>query len=466
MSERRHTNFVGEVRRALGREHVRPGSTILVALSGGPDSVALLHALCDLRDRGEYRLAAAHMNHGLRGAESDRDEAFCRALCSRLGVELLVERAAGLSPAMSNLEEASRRTRLDFLNRAADRVRADYIATGHHAGDQAETVLMRFLRGAGIAGLAAMAPAGPGRLLRPLLRMDRDQIRAYLDSIGARHVVDSSNESVSILRNRIRHKLLPMLEREYVAGISRRIVELAQEMRDTDQFLDRAARAQLSSMADARGLDLVRLDAVDPALRMRVLRLFIESRLGSLRRIGRSHIEALARLSSSGPANGEVSLPGGWSAIRTYGRLRIAKAAAKVREQFAVPIAFEGTTEVMEAGIAFDASITDSPGAGVPGGPDSAIFDVRALAERGLVARSFRPGDRIRPLGMNGTRKVKDVFIDRKVPLIERQRFPIVASGDEILWLPGVLRAEGARVTRSSETVLLVKARRAPELPY
>src|SRR5581483_11546383 len=374
MSERRHTNFVGEVRRALEHAQVRRGSTILVALSGGPDSVALLHALCDLRDQGEYRLAAAHLNHGVRGAESDRDEEFCRALCSRLGVELLVERAAGLSPAMSNLEEASRRTRLDFLNRAAVRVRANCIATGHHAGDQAETVLMRFLRGAGIAGLAAMAPAGPGLLLRPMLRMDRDQIRAYLDSIGARHIVDSSNESMSILRNRIRHKLLPMLEREYVAGISRRIVELAQEMRDADQFLDRAASAELSSMADAEGLDLVRLDAVDPALRMRVLRLFIESRLGSLRRIGRSHIEALARLSSSGPANGEVSLPGGWSAIRTYGRLRIAKAAAKVREQFAVPIAFEGTTEVMEAGIAFDASITDSPGAGVPGGPDSAIF--------------------------------------------------------------------------------------------
>jgi tRNA(Ile)-lysidine synthase len=296
--------------------------------------------------------------------------------------------------------------------------------------------------------------------------MDRDQIRAYLDSIGARHVVDSSNESMSILRNRIRHKLLPMLEREYVAGISRRIVELAQEMRDADQFLDRAASAELSSMADAEGLDLVRLDAVDPALRMRVLRLFIESRLGSLRRIGRSHIEALARLSSSGPPNGEVSLPGGWCAIRAYGRLRIAKATAKVREQFAVPIAFEGSTEVIEAGIAFDASITDSRDAGVPGGPDSAIFDIRALAERGLVARSFRPGDRIRPLGMNGTRKVKDVFIDRKVPLIERRRFPIVASGNEILWLPGVLRAEGARVTSSSETVLLVRARRVPELPY
>src|SRR5260370_17800226 len=165
---------------AFERAAIRPGATILVALSGGADSVALMHALLELRERFDLRIVAAHLNHRIRLLESDRDETFARDMCARLDVELRVGRARGLDADSPNLEERARDARYRFLNRAADEVGADYIALAHHADDQAETVLMRMLRGAGIAGLSAMAQHGLARLIRPMLRVYPPEILAYL----------------------------------------------------------------------------------------------------------------------------------------------------------------------------------------------------------------------------------------------------------------------------------------------
>ena len=202
----------------------RPARSILLALSGGPDSVALLHVLRELAPRFGYRLAAAHLNHRLRGAESDRDETFVRELCSTLGVELVVEQSKRLSIPPRPISRSGRaRLRYAFLAAAATQLGASHIATAHHADDQAETVMLRLLRGAGAAGLGAMAetitlaPTGV-TILRPMLRVGRHEILRYLDSIGARFVSDSSNAHQGFLRNRVRIELLPELERDYRAG--------------------------------------------------------------------------------------------------------------------------------------------------------------------------------------------------------------------------------------------------------
>src|SRR5262249_40090698 len=176
MSQRQRKAFLAEIRHTLERVGVRPGAALVVALSGGADSVALLHALVELRESSGYRLVAAHLNHALRGDESDRDQCFCRDLCARLKVDFIVARANGLAAQLPNLEEAARQARHEFLDRAAVRTGCDHVAVGHHADDQAETVLMRLLRGAGIAGLSAMAETGPGRLIRPLLSLSRADI--------------------------------------------------------------------------------------------------------------------------------------------------------------------------------------------------------------------------------------------------------------------------------------------------
>ena len=460
MSQRQRKAFLAEMKHSLERVGVRPGSAILVALSGGADSVSLLHGLVELRESSGFRLAAAHLNHALRGDESDRDQCFCHDLCSRLNVDFIFERATALAPQMPNLEEAARQVRHEFLDRAAVQTGSEYVAVGHHADDQAETVLMRLLRGAGVAGLSAMAESGPGRVIRPLLSLSRRDILSYLEEIGASFVTDASNFSSALLRNRIRHDLLPTLNREYVPGTSKRLAALAAEMQSVDSFLSRAAARELSGMLHAEGeLDLSRFARVDAALRIPVLRQYLATHLGSLRRVNRDHLEGLTHLCLAGPANGEISLPGGRHAVRQYDRLRTTSRAPALHPKFSKPLAFEGTTEIAEAGLAFEASLVAAGQVAMPADHSSALFDIEAIAADGLSARNFKPGDRIRPLGMTGTRKVKDVFIDRKLPPPLRGRFPVVAMGTQIVWLPGILRGDGALVSTASETVLHVRAR-------
>ena len=304
---------------ALNRAAIRSGATILVALSGGADSVALMHALLELRERFGMRIVAAHLNHRIRALESDRDENFVREMCARLGVELRVSGARGLDADSANLEERARDARYRFLNRAADAVGAEYIALAHHADDQAETVLMRMLRGAGVAGLAAMSEGGPGRLFRPMLGLSRAEILAYLHARGITFVEDSSNRSPEILRNRIRTELIPMLERDYAPGLRGRLVEIAGEMRSVDDFMNAAASIEFAAMRSSDdALDVARFPALAPALQMSVLRLYLSARMRTLRRITRAHLEALRRLVLAGGPSDSIDLPGGWRAEREY----------------------------------------------------------------------------------------------------------------------------------------------------
>jgi tRNA(Ile)-lysidine synthase len=213
-------------------------------------------------------------------------------------------------------------------------------------------------------------------------------------------------------------------------------------------------------MLPAEGeLDLSRFARVDPALRIPVLRRYLTAQLGSLRRVNRDQMEALNRLCLAGPANGEISLPGGRRAVRQYERLRITSRAPALHPKFSRTLVLEGTTEIAEAGLAFEASLVGAAEVAMPADHSSALFDIQAIVAEGLTARNFKPGDRIRPLGMTGTRKVKDVFIDRKLPPPLRGRFPIVAMGTRIVWLPGILRGDGALVSAASETVLQIRTR-------
>ena len=447
--------------RALVRARVGADALVLVALSGGADSVAMLHALVELRPAFGYRLAAAHLNHRLRGAESDRDEAFVRGLCARLGIDLVVERAAGLDAAMPNLEETARDARHAFLRRAAEHLGAAHIALGHHRDDQAETVLMRMLRGAGIAGLGAMDEAGPHGILRPMLSVSREEIRAYLRAIGAAFVEDGSNASAARMRNRIRHELLPELEGAYAPGVGARLAALASEMRALDAYVSReAARALAAMRMAAGGLDLVRFAALDPALRAPVVRAFIADRTGTLRRIARAHLDAVVNLIIEGSPSGEISLPGGWRGVRNGAELRLERATPRPEAPFTAQLSFEGTTVVEAADYSFETELLLAGQAKIPEDKNSAVFDILELGPGRLLVRNFVPGDRVRPLGMAGSRKVKEVFIDAKIARERRPRVPIVVDEAEngVLWIPGIVRSRRGLLTASSQLALRISA--------
>jgi tRNA(Ile)-lysidine synthase len=445
---------------ALRRAGVDAGSLVLAGVSGGADSVAMLDALVELRLRFGYRLAAAHLNHRIRAEESDRDECFVRDLCGRLGVELVVERAQDFDIAAGNLEERARDVRHAFFNRVADALGASHIALAHTADDQAETVLMRLLRGAGAAGLAAMAECGPGRIVRPMLALRRETHLAYLRVRGLGHVEDSSNRVPSYLRNRIRMELLPMLEREYAPGLAGRLAELASEMRALDGFVTELAARELDAMLDPHsgGLDLARLRALHPALQAAVLRRFIERRAGSLRRITRAHVEALRHLALDGPPNGRLALPARLRALREYERLLlIPRKRREPAPRFAVPLAPSGTTVAAEAGFEFEVRVLPRCDVRLPADPFTAVFDLANLGKKPLTVRNFIAGDRIAPVGMEGTRKLHDVFIDHKLPRARRASWPVVTLGQEVVWLPGIVRSRIALVTSATETALQIE---------
>lgn len=453
------TRVVDAVAAALARVPVRRDELILLGLSGGADSVALTHALRTVAHPLGFRIAAAHLNHRLRGTESDRDERFVREMCRRLELELVVERADGLCPDTPNLEERARELRHSFLNRTADRLGASHIALAHHADDQAETVLLRLLRGAGMAGLGAMAEAGPGRLIRPLLAVSRAALLAYLDTIGARFVTDSTNLSTTPQRNRIRNELLPMLEREYAPGLRDRLAELSSELRSARHFLTSLARDELKARLEISGaLNVEGFENLHPALASMLTREFVRDRIGNLRRIERAHVEAMCRLCVAGPPNSAFKLPGGWQMRREYQRVFVEHPRPRAPSTFAVELARDGETLVADACFAFRASTFEArPGIAMPACLSEALFDAERIDR--LVVRNFVRGDRIRPLGMEGERKLTDVFIDKKLPRERRANWPLVVSGDEIIWIPALVRSGAALVTPATRTILRVKAK-------
>jgi tRNA(Ile)-lysidine synthase len=463
MAPRVDAKLIKAVEGALGRADVRRGASIVVGLSGGGDSVALTQALIELRDQLGLKIAAAHLNHRMRGAESDRDEQFVRAMCARLSIELIVEQAEGLGASKGNLEERAREARREFLKRAADRVGADFIALGHNRDDQAETVLMRLMRGAGAAGMAGMAEHGPGRLIRPLLSLTRAEIREYLKGRAISFVEDSTNESREVLRNRVRLELVPTLERDYAPGLAGRLVALAAEMRALDELVAAAAATELVAMrargADGAALDLARFSALNRAVQAGVIRLFLAERIGSLRRISRVHIEAIRELILAGGPSAEVEVPGGWRARREYERLRLVPPGTRRdAARFEVTIAADGVTVVEAAGLRFEASTIAASDAPMAKSLWAANFDSAKIGDGGLLARSFRRGDRIHPIGLRGTRKVQDVLVDGKLPRARRDRVAMVTIKETIAWIPGLARGDCALVTKATETVLRVEA--------
>ncbi len=444
---------------ALRRIVIRRGATIVVGVSGGADSTALLHAMIELREQFDIQIVAAHLNHRLRGADSDRDESFVRDLCARLDVKLVGERADRLDAWASNLEERARDARHDFLNRAADGIGAEYVALAHHRDDQAETVLMRLLRGAGAGGLAAMSERGPGRLIRPILALGRADIIGYLRERDLAYVEDASNSSPIFLRNRIRNELLPTLEREYAPGVGNRLIELAAEMRSLDDLVSTIASREMETMRVADdAIDLGRFRGLHRAVQAAVIRKFIEERVGHLRHVGRAHIDAMLRLALEGGPSDSIDLPNRWRAVRVYNVLRLTGAEPKTSLDYSVVLSFEGETIVEAAGFVFAAATVGITDARLPASTSTAMFDAEAVKGLGLVVRNFTRGDRIQPLGMRGVTKVKGVFIDRKVPRTRRGSYPIVTLDGEPVWIPGLVRGSHALINGATETVLRVEA--------
>lgn len=419
---------------------VPAGATVLVGLSGGADSVALLHLLLECVPSGGFSVRAAHLDHGMR-AGSAADAAFVRDLCAACSVPLSAARVdipGRAAAARRGLEEAARDARRAFLRETAARHGCAVIALGHHRGDQAETFLHRLLRGSGLSGLAAMRPSSPP-FIRPLLPFGRDQIRAYLAARGLAFVEDPSNRDPAYTRNRIRHRLLPLL-RSFNPRIEEHLARLCRRIAAEEDYWRLEVERALAAVArrDAGGLRLERpgLAALHPALRSRVLRGALERVRGDLAGIAAGHIEGVEALLFGERSQGEIHLPGAWVA-RRYERLWFRAEPPPAGVPFDLPVPGPGRY-LLPDGRGLEVSLADLP----QGETSCAVEFAAGAVPFPLRVRSARPGDRFRPSGAGGGKKLKDFFIDAKMPLEERRRVPLV-TGDEILWVAGVRRCEG-----------------------
>lgn len=451
---------------------VRPGERVLVGFSGGPDSTATLLCLHQLAVKHSLVLGAAHLNHALRGDAAVADARHAAAAAAALGIPCIVEthsveafrQARGM-----NLEEAAREVRYRFLRRAALDGGYTRIALGHHRDDEAESVLMRLLRGSGPLGLAGIAPlrnlpgGDPPTVIRPLIRSTRSDIMAFLRRHQATFAQDESNADLNLLRNRIRHHLLPLLTREYNPALGEGLSRLARLLRDEEDWLGEIARETLASLTLADHGTLLVLDrrglsACPPALQRRVLRAAVTRCRGNLRRLGFAPLEAARELAVRGPSQGSCDLPGGLVLRGRGHRIEVQRRAyrrgAGRRSGWINPpsdfnywIPGAGRFSIPESGVTMTFSLTAS-GPEEPvheTGQKTAFFDMEQLCFP-LLVRNFRPGDRLAPLGLKGTQKVKKVFIDRKIPREDRPRYPLLLCDDQILWIVGLRQSEFAKI--------------------
>ena len=383
------------------QEMIQSGDRVVCAVSGGADSVALLFALYLLKEKLDITLEAAHFNHHLRGEESDRDEAFVAELCDRYDIPLHLGDGE-IVPGKKGLEAAARDARYSFLRSLPGK-----IATAHTADDNAETVLMHLIRGTGLKGLGGITPIH-GRVIRPMLKVTRLDVEAFLEEWCVSHIEDSSNETDDFLRNRIRHHVMPLLVREN-PKIAENLSQMALRLRLDEEFLCE----QIGSTA----LPTVEsLKTMPKALRNRALEAFLKE--NGVPEPEETHIALAESLVFSGKPSARASFPGGITVARNYDRLEVLPEREALEE-----ILLPCPGEVQLPGL----RVTCVPAGEPVSGPDA--FTVSALGQIRIRAR--QSGDSIRLSG--GTKSLKKLFIDRKIPAALRQQIPVVCDDAGIL---------------------------------
>lgn len=462
------------VDRTISIHHMfQSGDSVLVAVSGGPDSVALFHILSAFIPKYSIRLGIAHVNHCLRPGDSDRDARFVSSFAKVHQVPFFLDkknvRAYAASHKLS-IEEAGRRTRYEYLTSVAHRKGYDKIALGHHADDNAESVLMYLIRGSGLKGLSGIDPVREGKIVRPLIRQTRSEILNYIENQQIDYVTDASNTDEQYLRNRIRHQLIPLLARTYNPNIIDNLNRLSDIVRSDDRWITDQTKPVIekSVIRAEKGrvtLSIPLMASRHEAVQRRLLRCMIERVKGDLRRITYAHIEAIRNLAHAGPSHGRLDLPDRILITRNKEMLTLSKEKKPLRQLTSSPgstaegytyrIQAPGTVFIRQLDMHFKTS--EVPIEALPDfrttGHMIAFFDMNTL-EFPFILRSFHPGDRFSPLGLGGSQKIKDFLINNKVPRKQRARCPILVSNEKIIWVMGYRIDDSVKITPSTRKVL------------
>ncbi|MHA6481526.1 tRNA lysidine(34) synthetase TilS [Paenibacillus sp. strain BS8-2] len=470
------TNVLDEVEKAAAERGLwQPGDTVVVAVSGGADSMALLHLLYKVAAVQQLRVVAAHVNHGFRGQESDAELAMVQAYADELGIPCETTEL-NLAPYIEanrlNLQAAAREKRYNFLHVIAERYGASRIALAHHADDQAETVMMRIIRGAGLSGLSGIPDRRSENnveLIRPLLRMNKSDLLRYCDEWTIPYCTDSSNLERHYFRNMVRLDILPFLSR-YNPQLPLSLQRLAEVASEEDGYLaertvdlfGRIVHAEQGGMT----VSCSELWGLHVALQRRLIKLILNYLSQDTEYISFDGIERM-RFAAAPEATSTWRLDagGGIRCLREYETMRWLKVPAEgeVPDRYSYEL-LEGMSYIgaVSAGWTFQLQWLDTSADTVqerPASRSEAIFDVAELSFP-LQIRNRRPGDRIQVLGLNGSKKVQDMFVDEKLPPSDRESYPLLCDSDgRLLWIPGLRRSSHALARENSRKLLHITAK-------
>lgn len=428
---------------------IKHNDHLLIACSGGPDSLALIHVLLALRDEYAIKISVAHVNHMFRGAAAHADAVFVGQVCAAFGLDFFhtaINVPEYIDDSGRSPQDAARILRYGYLRRAAAFCQAK-IVTGHHMDDQAETVLLNLLRGAGSSGLAGMKPVGGG-VIRPFLEITREEIEAFCVERNLTPRLDGSNLKTDYLRNYLRLELMPLLRRKFNANLSQALCRTAWLINDERDFVaaqaDKAWRKVAMETAQGLAVNCRELGLLHVALRREIIRQAIMKKQGELKGISFFHVEKLLELAFKGTVGSVIELPGRLVVKKGYGFIEfLAVTPPKPTAGIAPPgieLDIAGVTFISELDVSIAARVVESlrelDGAGE-------VFDLDEL-QLPVRVRTRIPGDSFRPAGGPGSKKLKDFFIDKKVPREQREQIPLVCDNRGILWVVGYRRAERA----------------------
>lgn len=437
---------------------LRQGDSVLVGLSGGPDSVCLLHLLKAVQEKFSLTLHALYVNHQLRPAEIPGEIALCETTCRNLGVHFMLravdvaghQRRQGLSR-----QEAGRELRYAAFEEAAAGVDASKIALAHNADDQAETIFLRLIRGAGPKGLGGIPPKR-GRIIRPLIGTERGLIEAYLTREAIPSVLDSSNLRQDYLRNRFRLSLMPELKK-LNPNLIHTLGTTASILQEEERYLDIIVTKTLMKLISRKTqhrieLFLSPLERLETVILRRVLRRAIDSTEG-LRSIGFAHIEDIIRLLQNGSPGDRIHLPKGIRVIREYAILTLtSEAPVRIADYLLSP---GEELAIVGAGVVLRASLEETPPAPDDRGDGrtTVLLDAEKLSFP-LMVRARRCGDFFHPHGFGRKKKLQDFLVDQKVPRDERDQVPVLLSGSDVIWLAGYRSDERFRPSADTKKYL------------
>jgi tRNA(Ile)-lysidine synthase len=437
-----------------------PGQKVGVAVSGGADSVCLLDVLRKLAPRWALELTVLHVEHGLRGEASRADKQFVSELAAEWGLKFhchaadvrRISESAG-----DNLEQTARRVRQEFFTSFLAAGKLHRVATGHTRSDQAETVLFRFLRGSGTAGLAGILPVTREGLVRPLIDVDREEVERYLRGHGVGWRDDETNRDLKFARNRIRHELLPALARDWNPELRATLAATAAIARDEEEYWRETIERQASGLVVEPPAALFRADwlsGLPRAVARRMARRAIEIAKGSLRGIEFEHVERVLRMAAGEEGSGRFQAPG-VDVLRSFGWVRIAPPASHSGGHQEYRMTLDVPGEYRPPGARSVISLeTARPDSGY--NKDESTLDWGRITQK-LELRNWAPGDRYRPVGHASRKKIKHLFQESRIPLWRRRSWPVITCGEEIVWAARFGAAAEYAAGAETHTVLKIR---------